>query len=464
MWGELDADETRKAIKTLRALNYKEDDIQNQPSIFHHSEITLRNRHNILSEAGFDKLSIGALSRYITICHKSITLLKAHHLIPENTDVTKRIFDSFQLESTSSLNESQIFEKVRCEALSAYLQKVLEFTDTDIKQFWHSYRRAKHKSAASILEMVALLKKELNFNAERIRKNAFVIYADPQSFKMYFTDFKTVGGCDIRELLSRRPKLINSNPEIIKKTLDVLDQFNISAEALGVSPEVLTLGPDTIKQRLQNLKSIKEFDGLIDHPRILKLVYYQMKAKARLQYLQQLKFKNASLNILSSASETFERYTREGADKTNGKDTVQFLARHLGRSDDELREWLGRHPNWMCIPLMTVKENFDMLSKLKYQPNTIFHNIHLLIYPPERVREVLQQVKLDLECEVVRPSQILSMTLYHLEQEYHFTGDGVWTDPADIAMTRQADSSDLPHHLPLLAGFGGRKVKKEILP
>lgn len=466
VWSALDPDETKKAFKTLKAFNYTDDEIQNYPNLFQLSEGTLRNRHGILKEAGADKLSLYILSRYLNICHKQITVLKAHRLFPEDTDVIKNIFESFQLEPSLPLKENQLFEEIRREVLNEYLRKVIGFSDDDIKRLWQSYpSRAKHKSAASILKIVDMLKNDLGFNEERIKKNPFVIYADPVGLKLFLTNFQKVAGSDIRELLLRRPKLINSNPELIQKTLNVLEKFNIPPEALGNCPEILTLGAKTIEQRLISMKTIKEFDGLSDHPRILKLVFYQMKAKARLQYLQQLKFRNASLNVLASGSEVFERYTREGADKTKGSDTVNFLVKNLNRTDEEIREYLGRNANWKSIPLTTVKENFDMLTRQElFSPNMIYYNVHLLIYPPERVAEMLERVRTNPEFTKAGPSQVLGLVLYHLELEYHFTGDAVWVDPTEANMVRSLDVTDLPPPTPHLIGFGGRRVKKEIQP
>lgn len=465
-WSDLNPKEANKCFNRLKMLKYENEAIQAMPQILKLSEIMLRNRHSILQEVGVPNISISIILKYLNICHKQINVLKAHQLLPEDTDVIKNIFHSFQLEPSLPLRENQLLEEVRCEVLSEYLQKVLRFSDSDIKRFWNSYSRAKHKSATSILEVVHLLKTELNFDDEIIQKNPFVIYADPLDIKSFLTNFEQYPDLNIREMLQRRPKLICSNPDNIKETLSVIKLFNIPSKSLAITPEVLTLSPKTVHERLTNIKTIKDFEGLIDNPRILKLVYYQMKAKARLQYLHQLKFKNASLNILSSGSEVFERYTREGADKTKGCDTTAFLVKHLDHTEDEIREYFGRHCNWICIPLTTVKDNFDMLKNEKFSSGSIFNNIHLLLYPPERVAAALKRMRSEVVNERCTQTQLLALVLYHIESEYHFTGDGVWTEPVDSTSVRSIDPHDTPALPPVsvVAGFGGRRAKKEVQP
>lgn len=110
--------------------------------------------------------------------------------------------------------------------------------------------------------------------------------------------------------------------------------------------EVLTLGSDTVYERLTELTNIKEFNVLCSHPRILRLIHYQTKAKTRLDYLKQLKVKCASLHILSSSSDTFEKYARDGIDRTKGRDAVHYLAKVFKMEKDNVRTILSRHPNW----------------------------------------------------------------------------------------------------------------------
>ena len=172
-----------------------------------------------------------------------------------------------------------------------------------------------------------------------------------------------------------------SNYESIQKILQYIKAFDIPEIAIGRCLEVLTLGPDTVLKRLTDLRKVNEFNVLCTHPRILRLVHYQTKAQTRLDYLNQLKVKCVSLHVLSSSSDTFEKYAREGVDRTKGKDVVLYLSKTLMKNDNDLRNSLSRHPNWCHVPLLSVKASMDFLKYKKFNSEEIYNNIHVLLYP-----------------------------------------------------------------------------------
>lgn len=186
---------------------------------------------------------------------------------------------------------------------------------------------------------------------------------------------------DIREILLRRPKILMSNCSSIQKILQHFKDFEIPDSAIIRCLEVLTLGPDTVHKRLTDLHKVSEFKVLCTHPRILRLVHYQTKAQTRLDYLNQLKVKCFSLHVLSSSSDTFEKYAREGVDRTKGKDVVQYLSKILHKDENELRNSLSRHPNWCHVSLLSVKASLDYLKYKKFEREEIYNNIHVLLYP-----------------------------------------------------------------------------------
>lgn len=424
----LDPLDATKTYKTLLSMNIPTEEIINVPAILATHSISLLNRCQILTESGFTKVQLVHLYKYLIIYRKTIETLKLYGFIGA-TDVSKSLLASFELDtSLLEVDQRKSLDVARKIILDEYLKRVLDFDEKQISSFWISYGRVKHKSGASILGMVKLVKEELDFTNERIQKNAYILHGDPENLKETLRRFTTIAGISIKEVLIKRPKICMANPDTIATTLDVLRRYNISDKSLYICPDVLTLGPQTVENRLIDLTSLKEFDGLLDHPRVLKLVMYQIKAKARLEYLQQLKFKCASLHILSSDNLTFERYTREGADKTKGNDIAAFIAHNFGKREDEVRELVARHPNWTCVPLKVMKSNLMLLMREGFIKEDIYKHLFLLAYPTSRIEEKLEFVRKDDSCKRAKKGQQLSLILYYIELDFHFTGDGVWTD------------------------------------
>ena len=168
----------------------------------------------------------------------------------------------------------------------------------DINKVWKVYSRLRHRSLDSMVKVINVLLNDLGFTKERIIKNGFLLYASADNIQSIIGLVPTIANIPIKEFLLQRPKVAMQNAESIKKIIDYIKSFDIPEDRIVKCLEILTLGPETVLDRLLQLKKVKEFDVLCSHPRVLRLIHYQNKAKTRLEYLKQMKVKCASLHVL----------------------------------------------------------------------------------------------------------------------------------------------------------------------
>lgn len=296
-------------------MNYTVDDIITKPMIIYYGASTLSNRHSVLLECGFQDVTIQTLFKYVTVMNKPISMLKAMQLIPYDVNVSQRLRDCFkhvQLPDDSNLSENNagegiVLKQLRQTLLNAYLRERLQMDEPALQKMWRVYSRVRHKSFRSVQDIIELLSAEFKFPRERLLKNCFLLHADADNVRRILEEIPTISGHDIREIGLRRPKILMSNCDGLKQTLEHVRAFGISEDAILRCLEVLTLGPDTVLERLRDLNEIEQFQVLGSNPRVLRLVHYQNKARLRLDYLNQLKVRCASLHILSCGSEAFAK-------------------------------------------------------------------------------------------------------------------------------------------------------------
>ncbi|TDG51937.1 hypothetical protein AWZ03_001607 [Drosophila navojoa] len=429
---------------TLKSLNYSVDDIVTKPMIIYYGASTLANRHSVLIECGFQNISIPTLFKYVTVINKPIDMLKAHNYIPYDVNVPERLkkcFTTVQLNNFNiqeHLDESVPLKTLRQNVLNAYLRERLQMEDADLQKLWRVYGRVRHKSFRSVQDIVELLTSVFKFPAERLRKNSFLLHGDADNVRRILKEIPTINGQDIRDIGYRRPKILMSTCDGLKQTLEHVKSFGIKEDAVLRCLEVLTLGPDTVLERLRDLNEIEQFQVLGSNPRVLRLVHYQNKARLRLDYLNQLRVRCASLHILSCGSEAFAKFARDGSDRTKGRDIVIYLGNILGKDEQLLRNVLSRHPNWCHIPVLHIKQCLEYLLSKKFKLDDIFRNIHLLLYPIKRIEEkllllqtpeIIEELQLPVpNVHVLDNNEILKLILYLIESEFHFTGDGIWTE------------------------------------
>ncbi|KAH8288557.1 hypothetical protein KR054_005432 [Drosophila jambulina] len=431
------------SYETLKSLDYSVDDIITKPMIIYYGATTLANRHSVLEECGFQNITIPTLSKYVTVVNKSIEILKAHTYIPYDVKVVERLASYFTgihlpVDMRDLNSENLTLKSLRQALLNAYLRERLQMDDGDLQKLWRVYSRIRHKSFRAVQDTVELLTSELKFTSERLRKNSFLLYSDADNIRRILKEIPTIDSQDIREIGFRRPKILMSTCDSLRQTLQHVHAFGISEAAVLRCLEVLTLGPDTVLERLRDLQEIEEFQVLGTNPRVLRLVHYQNKARLRLDYLSQLKVRCASLHILSCGSEAFAKFARDGSDRTKGRDIVVYLGNILSKDEQVLRNLLSRHPNWCHTPLLHVKQCLEFLRSKKFKLQEIFANIHLLLYPIKRIEEKMHLLQApDAQEELQLPvsgfyelsnNEILTLILYLIESEFHFTGDGIWTE------------------------------------
>lgn len=303
------------SYETLKSLNYTVDDIITKPMIIYFGASTLLNRHSVLLECGFKNLSIQTLFKYVTVMNKPINILKSMQLIPYDVNVSQRLRECFtdvQLpkdcyEPDKNAGEGIVLKQLRQSLLNAYLRERLQMDEADLQKMWRVYSRVRHKSFRSVQDIIELLTTEFKFPRERLLKNCFLLHGDADNVRRILDEIPTISGHDIREIGFRRPKILMSTCDGLKQTLEHVRVFGISEDAVLRCLEVLTLGPDTVLERLRDLNEIEQFKVLVSNPRVLRLVHYQNKARLRLDYLNQLKVRCASLHILSCGSEAFAK-------------------------------------------------------------------------------------------------------------------------------------------------------------
>lgn len=305
-----DAVNTANALKRL---NFDVATILKKPLMLYQNALTVENRYEVLHECGFQPISLVLLSKYVTVLNKTVSGLKSYGYIPFDTNVLENLCKCFSdvelsVERFKDLNEEINLKYLRECILNAYLQQRLDMNDNDIKKLWQVYHRVRHRSFKSVQSVVRVLLEELRFPKERIIKNAYLLHGDAENIHRIINEVASIDGQDMRDIAYRRPKILMSSCDGLLKTLEYVKAYGISESAITKCLEILTLGSDTVLERLKDLHTIEEFKVLGTNPRVLRLVHYQNKARLRLEYLNQLKVRCASLHILSGGSENFAKY------------------------------------------------------------------------------------------------------------------------------------------------------------
>lgn len=180
----------------------------------------------------------------------------------------------------------------------------------------------------------------------------------------------------------------------------------------------------------------------------------------------------------SATSETFEKYARDGIDRTKGRDIVHYMAKLFKKEKEEVRKMLSRHPNWCHVPSLSIKASLDYLVYKKFSYDEIAENLILLLYPVPRIEQKLaaliewkdesenddNRMISGVALSAISNSKLLNLCLYFIESEFHFSGDGIWDNmnrleakQHDVLCSTSMAMPELPKSLSKVYRYGKTK-------
>jgi hypothetical protein len=474
LWGgHLQIEEIENNLKYLKK-HFTNDEILGRPTSVLLNQSTIENRAKVLKECLFQNVQLLNYTKFVLSMNKSISMLKAYNYIHAGSNVEKNLIQQLDVPvEYRGIKEQIPLNELRMHILNLYMREKLKMTESEIAKTRSSYKQIKHRNLQSIVAVINILIGKLNFTNEKIIKNSFLLYALPENICQIIEEIPKIGNTDIQEIALGRPKVLMQSCSSIKKVVEHVKAFNLPESSIEKCLEVLTLSPDTVYNRLKDLSQIKEFSVMIHHPRVLRLIHYQNKAKTRLEYLKHMKVKCFSLHLLAGSAENFEKFAYEGADKTKGKEMVEFLSNTFKLETKKIRKMLWFHPHWLQVPALNANVTYDYLRQRNFSNEELLENVLILLYPISKIQPKLDPLlewkeenheskKIsDLTVSKISNSKILSLCLYFIEAEYHFTGDAVFEmnkldNKQDFVVpTMNEPPKSMPGYVRY--GFGNRK-------
>ncbi|CAG5018265.1 unnamed protein product [Parnassius apollo] len=460
------------------------------PHVFSMNVISMENYGDILKECGFIKIKPEYIIRYHTIVRsRTIAYLKKEGLLRQDLNLEEVLQNCFLdwPKNQKPLNEfsdsTTSILTVRTSVLEKYLQLRLSVTKDEFEKFCKNYLPLRHRPMCDISEALNIAQNEIKFDVDSIRRNGFIISSDPTNTKLILENVKTLAGYDIREAIRIEPAILKNNYNSLLEIKNTLQAYGISEEAQRHCLRAYCMCPQTIQERLEQLKDLKEYQILSTNPRVLSLVVHKRKMMSRLEKIQSAKKQCYSLNHLVSSTKAFNNYINSFGSKVWSKDIAVLIssciqakkvknhessATNKENEQSKLRkaivQQLKRHKYWLHSSLYIINENLQYLNEIFYG-DVIVNNCQILLYPLTEIKQYLEfflmkrnhnkakniVVELDggynnLNYSDLTDDQILSLVLYEIEKRYHFSGDGIWSKQDGVKTESPNLSQQMMHH------------------
>ncbi|XP_039765770.1 transcription termination factor 5, mitochondrial-like [Pararge aegeria] len=428
-----------------------------EPHIFCMNPISMDNYGEILKECDFTSILPTHIIRYHTfVKSRTITQLKNKGLLRDNVNMEEKLHEHFH-EWPKECHQYKNFQDtntniltVRMSVLERYLQWKLCITSDEFRNYCKNYLPLKHRPMCDIKEALNIAENDIKFSKETIRSNGFIISSDPVNTKLILDNVDSLGGMDIRDVIRAEPAILKNNYQAVLEIKNLLTQYNISDDAQQHCLRVYCMRPKTVRERLEQLSNVKEYQILSTNPRVLYMVVHERKMMNRLNKIRAAQKQCYSLNNLVSSTKLFNTYINSFGEKVCSKDIAILISTSLqaqGITNNFVLDKLRRHKYYLHAALNVIGENIHLLKKL-FDDDVIFENCQILLYPVLELERYVNfflkirkgdtsakensNIEVDstynnINCRILTDREILSLVLYEIEKKYHFSGDGIWT-------------------------------------
>ncbi|CAH4030800.1 unnamed protein product [Pieris brassicae] len=370
-------EDIQSMVKTIYDLGYPKDILIDYPNLFYMLPVTLKNRYKILEECGFNEVTPQLLLSYLNVMkQKTVGELRNHGLIPQFFNMENRLASCMTQWPTSltTLIYGDVnlltLHSLRLKIIQRYLELVIDLTEDEFLRGLKTYPTLQHRPLKAINETLVILQSKVAMPKYKIKSNLYLIHADPDNLTQILFKLRELGGIDIKDVIRMYPKLAAKNYSTLQEIKDILKKHGIGPEAQSRCFQVFTLSPKTVDERIIHAKTTPEFSIYINHPRFLKMILYNKTVLKRIINLKNQNKNCLSLNVLSGCSVRYESFEKAPGDRLGkGKDLVFAISQVLGSgfSTKNIRNRLRKHPFWINIPLIEVKDSYNRYKRKQKQ-------------------------------------------------------------------------------------------------
>lgn len=107
--------------------------------------------------------------------------------------------------------------------LQKYLKWRLSVTNEEFYKYCRNYLPLKHKPMCDIQEALKVALSEIKFDIGVIKRNGFIISADPLNTKLIIENVQSLADLDIRDAIKIEPAILKNNYNALLKIRDLLE-------------------------------------------------------------------------------------------------------------------------------------------------------------------------------------------------------------------------------------------------
>ncbi|KAG7200552.1 hypothetical protein KM043_001113 [Ampulex compressa] len=397
--------------------------------------LTIKHRIALLQEIGMKNIHIAQIYRLSNVLRNAEYDVKVKYNIPLSEDIVQNLLDNIKEDLPKNFYDrnapnAPILISDHCKQIVLkYKEWKLQTTHPRLRK----YQTPVFQSMRMVKGAIDIVTKELGFDTNFILKYPYLMHMCPDNAHSIVNGLEDerIGGREFSEVIKKWPYILFCDMHNVKRLLKHMKEYNICDRAVFNTLNIFTLDSDVFVKRMKECRKTPELSTWIDHPRILYMILHKKLVDQRVHQLRVINYmKRVNTHTISSVKSFFERILLDETHHVvHWKFLVYVVEKELGIVNENALCKLSYHPYWKNITFQEIENTLSFLKQNDFSAAEIYNNVHIILYARSRVEKTLVDVKRTYIPEKgynFTSNQQLAVTLYLLEKNNYFSGDGVW--------------------------------------
>lgn len=435
-----------KITESLGSLKPVAGQREESTNLFLSSPPVVQRNCQFLQECGATKATADVIASCQNFMAVPIGVFKSYANIDHSVDVQGRWLDLVS-EPSWRLKNEQLLEQhttpcssishVRNVVFSSYLARkwkisfpeVLKWVEEGIKTLPLSIRR--------LMRTVSVLPK-IGFDQESIWKNPSLLQSDSDSLENFmFTYREDFLGQSASQFLLEFPEVTcQIDFPSLHSNVDNLRRFGVPMACIRNNlRDLLVQDPLVLQGKIRQIEPYPELGVFVHHPRFAKLFDDVDTVVLRVKTFRAIDKRQITFSACTCSAKDFSALIQQRAQLRLSDEALRYLANRTGQPSKSVKEMLRSHPQSRQLGSENMKKVMELVAARGFTKEQIFNGLHLVLYPVGLVAKKLDELPSRPEMQpietTIKEPTILQIVVYLLEEQFMFTGNGVFAKPPE---------------------------------
>ncbi|XP_058801133.1 transcription termination factor 5, mitochondrial isoform X2 [Phymastichus coffea] len=418
-------------IAVLKKHNIDTRHLHNRSRIFHHTPWAIEQKIMLLEELGTANITTKTLMLFRRRLLLPVNIFKMYIPLPQDKPLADNLFAYINNCNTDpeeiGIHENQTTKLYLHLCLVHYIKDKLELNPLQVNILKN------RKNNAFLVQSFRLFSRNLEFlrddvklSKKKIIRHYFTLLSrHPDQLQIIYNLVTEIANERAQLIAIQYPPMFEHNLDDFKIIVSFLKKHVNHPEKIATCHmiRIFQITSDELKRRFDYFSKNYYTQNLVNHPKFINLISLYHSVLPRLRYLEEQNLQYATIQSLTTYKANYHE-DLVTFKSLNVNDIKSFFHVNFGNDACEALQIFKKHVYYKFVTLYSMRKSLDYLKGI-FPGDMIKEYSYAILYNEMDLRAAYKEVMKNPDYCKLPPNQLLTLCLYKIELNSHFTGDPV---------------------------------------